>query len=327
MKPAPRRWHSCTARAAARLSPRARARARLARPRRALRRGCCWRQQSAFHDPLALPGMRDAVATMRERDARPATASPCTATTTPTASPRAPCSLARCAAPARTCVAYIPNRMTEGYGLHAAALARARARRGVRCVITVDCGTSSVDGGARPAVGHARRRHRSSPSPGAARDGAAARARGRAGQPEAAGVGVPLRRAGRRGRRVQAGAGARGGGARPRRQRGGGAGPRRAGDDQRHDAAGGREPRHRAARAARAWPSSPALRCPGRGRVAGQPAAGVGRRVRARAAHQRRRSHGGRAPGAPDSASATTRLPATSWPAVSSSRTGSARRR
>jgi single-stranded-DNA-specific exonuclease len=39
---------------------------------------------------------------------------------------------------------YIPNRMTEGYGLHAAALDELGAR-GVQLVITVDCGTSSVD--------------------------------------------------------------------------------------------------------------------------------------------------------------------------------------
>lgn len=41
-------------------------------------------------------------------------------------------------------IPYIPNRMTEGYGLHAAALEELAAR-GVRCVITVDCGTSSVE--------------------------------------------------------------------------------------------------------------------------------------------------------------------------------------
>jgi single-stranded-DNA-specific exonuclease len=41
-------------------------------------------------------------------------------------------------------VPYIPNRMSEGYGLHAAAL-EDLAARGVRCVITVDCGTSSVE--------------------------------------------------------------------------------------------------------------------------------------------------------------------------------------
>jgi single-stranded-DNA-specific exonuclease len=41
-------------------------------------------------------------------------------------------------------VPYIPNRMSEGYGLHAAAL-EDLAAAGVRCVVTVDCGTSSVD--------------------------------------------------------------------------------------------------------------------------------------------------------------------------------------
>jgi single-stranded-DNA-specific exonuclease len=39
---------------------------------------------------------------------------------------------------------YIPNRMTEGYGLHAAALEEL-GKRGVQLVITVDCGTSSVE--------------------------------------------------------------------------------------------------------------------------------------------------------------------------------------
>jgi single-stranded-DNA-specific exonuclease len=48
-------------------------------------------------------------------------------------------------------VPYIPNRMTEGYGLHAPALDDL-ASRGVRCVVTVDCGTSSADvAAARPA--------------------------------------------------------------------------------------------------------------------------------------------------------------------------------
>ena len=46
---------------------------------------------------------------------------------------------------------YIPNRMTEGYGLHAAALEELAAQ-GVRCVVTVDCGTSSIEVAAnRPA--------------------------------------------------------------------------------------------------------------------------------------------------------------------------------
>ncbi|MDQ6847323.1 MAG: single-stranded-DNA-specific exonuclease RecJ [Candidatus Dormibacteraeota bacterium] len=47
-------------------------------------------------------------------------------------------------------VPYIPNRMSEGYGLHGAALTELYAQ-GVRCVITVDCGTSSVEvAAARP---------------------------------------------------------------------------------------------------------------------------------------------------------------------------------
>ncbi len=40
-------------------------------------------------------------------------------------------------------VPYIPNRVGEGYGLHAAALEELAAQ-GVDCVVTVDCGTSSV---------------------------------------------------------------------------------------------------------------------------------------------------------------------------------------
>src|ERR1039458_6644101 len=41
-------------------------------------------------------------------------------------------------------VPYIPNRMSEGYCLHTAALEEL-ASGGVRCVVTVDCGTSSVE--------------------------------------------------------------------------------------------------------------------------------------------------------------------------------------
>jgi single-stranded-DNA-specific exonuclease len=53
--------------------------------------------------------------------------------------------LTRCLrAAGATVIPYIPNRMTEGYGLHAAALTELAAR-GARCVITVDCGTSSVE--------------------------------------------------------------------------------------------------------------------------------------------------------------------------------------
>ena len=98
---------------------------------------------ASYHDPLLLPDMEHAVAVIRgavaegsriavygDYDADGVTA---------------------CAMLTRVLRAagadvepYIPNRMTEGYGLHGAALDEL-ASRGVSCVITVDCGTSSVD--------------------------------------------------------------------------------------------------------------------------------------------------------------------------------------
>jgi single-stranded-DNA-specific exonuclease len=96
-----------------------------------------------YHDPFGLPAMDAAVAAIRatideggtiaiygDYDADGVTA----------------CAmLTRCLrAAGATVIPYIPNRMTEGYGLHAAALEEL-ASRGVACVITVDCGTSSVD--------------------------------------------------------------------------------------------------------------------------------------------------------------------------------------
>jgi single-stranded-DNA-specific exonuclease len=97
----------------------------------------------SFHDPFALAGMPEAVITVgiavREKrriavygdyDADGVTA--CAMLTR---------ALRRSGADV---LPYIPNRMTEGYGLHAAAL-EDLASRGVDCVITVDCGTSSVE--------------------------------------------------------------------------------------------------------------------------------------------------------------------------------------
>ncbi len=96
-----------------------------------------------YHDPFGLPAMEDAVAAIRltlaeggaiaiygDYDADGVTA----------------CAmLTRCLrATGATVIPYIPNRMSEGYGLHAAALVELAAQ-GARCVITVDCGTSSVD--------------------------------------------------------------------------------------------------------------------------------------------------------------------------------------
>jgi len=99
--------------------------------------------QGGYHDPFGLPAMAAAVATVQaairegttiaiygDYDADGVTA----------------CAmLTRCLrAAGATVIPYIPNRMTEGYGLHAAALAELAAR-GAGCVITVDCGTSSVE--------------------------------------------------------------------------------------------------------------------------------------------------------------------------------------
>jgi single-stranded-DNA-specific exonuclease len=98
---------------------------------------------ATYHDPLRLPGMPAAVATLGESiragdkvavygdyDADGVTA----------------CAMLTRALRAAhvEAVPHIPNRMSEGYGLHRAALEEL-ARSGVRCVITVDCGTSSVD--------------------------------------------------------------------------------------------------------------------------------------------------------------------------------------
>jgi single-stranded-DNA-specific exonuclease len=105
---------------------------------------------ATFHDPLGLRGMEAAVTVIGEAirarhriavygdyDADGVTAC-------------AMLSRALRAAGADT-IAYIPNRMNEGYGLHSAALAELH-EQGARCVITVDCGTSSVDvAAARPA--------------------------------------------------------------------------------------------------------------------------------------------------------------------------------
>ena len=95
-----------------------------------------------YHDPFGLPAMDSAVAAIRETiaargaiavygdyDADGVTA----------------CAmLTRCLrAAGATVIPYIPNRMTEGYGLTPPHWEL--AARGARCVITVDCGTSSVD--------------------------------------------------------------------------------------------------------------------------------------------------------------------------------------
>ena len=142
MKPAPRRWDSSAraplpgygavlGRVLARRGLDAAAAAEFIDP------------AAGAHDPMLLPGMAAAVATVRgavrdgariavygDYDADGVTA----------------CAMLTHAlrAAGADVEPYIPNRMTEGYGLHSAALDELAAR-GVTCVITVDCGTSSVD--------------------------------------------------------------------------------------------------------------------------------------------------------------------------------------
>ena len=142
MQPAPRRWRVSDAEPLPGLHP-VLAQVLAARGYDAAAAASFLETQGGYHDPFELPAMAAAVATVqaaiRERstiaiygdyDADGVTA----------------CAmLTRCLrAAGATVIPYIPNRMTEGYGLHAAALAELAAR-GAGCVITVDCGTSSVE--------------------------------------------------------------------------------------------------------------------------------------------------------------------------------------
>ncbi|MBV9099582.1 MAG: single-stranded-DNA-specific exonuclease RecJ [Candidatus Dormibacteraeota bacterium] len=142
MKPAPRRWRTADAAPLSGFHP-VLGRVLAARGHDVRSASILLDSRAAFHDPLELPGMNEALATLREAaserrrvavygdyDADGVTA---------------------CAMLTRTLRAggidvlpYIPNRMSEGYGLHGAALEELAAQ-GVGCVITVDCGTSSAE--------------------------------------------------------------------------------------------------------------------------------------------------------------------------------------
>ena len=174
MKPAPRRWQVADSAPLPGHPAAARAHPRRARPRRRQRRRRSSTAAAAFHDPLGLRGMAAAVevlgaairageriAVYGDYDADGVTAC-------------AMLSRALRRAGVDT-VPYIPNRMSEGYGLHGAALAELYAQ-GVRCVITVDCGTSSVDVAAGRPAGDAPGGHRP-PPPARARRRAAPRSR------------------------------------------------------------------------------------------------------------------------------------------------------
>jgi single-stranded-DNA-specific exonuclease len=142
VKPAPRRWHPAEAPALPGFHP-VLGRVLAARGHDARSAAMLLDTQAGFHDPFGLDGMDAAVSTLRaamaerqriavygDYDADGVTA--CAMLTR---------ALRRAGADV---LPYIPNRMTEGYGLHGAALDEL-AGNGVGCVITVDCGTSSVD--------------------------------------------------------------------------------------------------------------------------------------------------------------------------------------
>jgi single-stranded-DNA-specific exonuclease len=142
MKPAPRRWHVSEVRPLDGFHPVVGA-VLAARGYDASGARSFLDPVARFHDPLLLPGMQDALSTLRaaldaheriavygDYDADGVTACAMLVRALRTAG--------------ADCIPYIPNRMTEGYGLHGAALAELAAL-GVRCVITVDCGTSSVE--------------------------------------------------------------------------------------------------------------------------------------------------------------------------------------
>ena len=142
MKPAPRRWQLAAGDAIAGLHP-VLGKVLAARGYDAATAGALLDSGADFHDPFLLPGMAAAVATVKhavearhriavygDYDADGVTA--CAMLTRALRDAGA------------DVVPYIPNRMSEGYGLHTAAIDELAAQ-GTRCVITVDCGTSSVD--------------------------------------------------------------------------------------------------------------------------------------------------------------------------------------
>lgn len=148
MRPAPRRWQAPGCQPLPGFDP--------VLGRVLAARGHDARQAAEFiasgecHDPLLLPGMANAVSVIREA-VRGAT--PIAVYGDYDADGVTACAMLTRALQAAGAwvIPYIPNRMTEGYGLHSAAL-HELASRGVGCVITVDCGTSSVDVAAsRPA--------------------------------------------------------------------------------------------------------------------------------------------------------------------------------
>lgn len=142
MRPAPRHWEISDAPPLAGLDP-VLGRVLAARGHDAESAAALVSGERSFHDPLGLSGMAAAVGVLREalRERRRIAVYGDYDVDGVTG-----CALLTRAlrAAGADVVPYIPNRMSEGYGLHAPALEELAAG-GVGCVVTVDCGTSSVE--------------------------------------------------------------------------------------------------------------------------------------------------------------------------------------
>ena len=145
MKPAPRRWEVLPASPIGGFHP-VLGQVLAARGHDEITAEALLTSHDAWHDPLQLRGMAEAVRTVGEALARRQRIAIYGDYDADGVSGCALLTLGLRSAGADV-VPYIPNRMTEGYGLHGPAL-RELADRGVACVITVDCGTSSVDAAA-----------------------------------------------------------------------------------------------------------------------------------------------------------------------------------
>ena len=141
MRPAPRRWQPVTCAPLAGFDP-VLGRVLAARGHDASSAAAFTNGAGETHDPLLLPGMARAIPVIREAIAGGTAIAVYGDYDADGVTACAMLTRALMSAGARV-MPYIPNRMTEGYGLHRAALEELDAR-GAGCVITVDCGTSSV---------------------------------------------------------------------------------------------------------------------------------------------------------------------------------------
>ena len=124
----------------------------------------------AMPDPDVLTGDDGGGGAPRRRGHARRDASRSSATTTSTARPRRRCWRAFCATRGIEPLIHIPDRLFEGYGPNVEAV-RALAERGATLLVTVDCGTTSIEPLAEAQRARPRRRRHRPPS---GRRGAAA---------------------------------------------------------------------------------------------------------------------------------------------------------